>query len=248
MPSGYSNSNTKDETMSEKIYVNVALSNAETCVCCNENGESIDCCQVGMDFGGMYHPDGVDAAQVWAAEHVDLMRALTNQVSACCAGKCQLATNSSLDATSSLPEESNSTDVNTEERTIIVDLPMDGTMVTVNGDGTVQSAESGDSLVVVEIPEGAVTKSGVQTGLNDSVPSSEGESLLASDSDDPEVESPNGNKALLGAGLPESYTDELLGAGLDTPEKVLAFEDLSSIKGIGTKTRDKILRILNEGE
>ena len=225
MTAGFNNPNTKDERMAEKIYVNVALSNAETCVCCDENGETVDCCQVGMEFGGMYHPDGVNAAQVWAAEHVDLMRALSNRVAECCAGKCQAAT-------SSLLEEPNDTDVNSEEtKTIIVDLPTDGSMVTINGDGTVQAAESEDPLVVVELPEGAVTKSGVQTGIGE-----------------PEVEFPNGDGALRNAGLPDSCLDELMGAGLDTPEKVLAFEDLSSIKGIGTKTRDKILRILNEGE
>lgn len=240
MAAGFNNPNTKDERMADKIYVNVALSNAENCVCCNESGETVDCCQVGMEFGGMYHPDGIDAACVWAAEHVDLMRALSNQVAECCAGKCQAATNDlSLPATSSLLEEPNDTDVNSEEtKTIIVDLPVDGSMVTINGDGTVQAAESEDPLVVVELPEGAVTKSGVFTGSYE-------ETLPASEADDPVV---TDDSALRDAGLPESCLDELMGAGLDTPEKVLAFDDLSSIKGIGTKTRDKVLRILNEGE
>lgn len=227
--------------MAEKIYVNVALSNADTCVCCDENGTTVDCCVIGADFGGMYHPDGIKAAQVWAAEHIDLMRTLTNQVSECCAGKCQVSTQEAIPVnsefvavappTSSLLEEPNDTDTNTQ--TIIVDLPLDGSLVTVNGDGTVQAAES-DDLVVVEIPEGVVTKSG---NLSD-----------PELSDEPEAEFPNGDGLLRKAGLPESCLDELMGAGLDTPEKVLAHEDLSQIKGIGIKTRDKILRILNEGE
>jgi len=203
------------------IYVNVALSNSKTCVCCDEDGNAIDCCLVGEEFGGMYHPDGVEAAQTWAAEHVDLMRELTNQVSSCCAGKCQVSTE---DATSSLQEDQNDTDANNEERTVIVDIPLDGTQVTIGAEGVVQSEEADDPLVVVEIPEGTITKSG---NLSDPEP---------------------GGNLLLDAGVPEAFIDELLGAGLDTPEKVLAFDDLSSIKGIGSKTKTKILRILNEGE
>jgi hypothetical protein len=232
--------------MAEKIYVNVALSNAETCVCCDENGNTVDCCIVGAEFGGMYHPDGVEAACIWAAEHIDLMRTLSNQVTDCCAGKCQAI------ATSSLPEEPNDTDVNSgEERTIIVDLPLDGSMVTIDENGA-RTAE-GDDLVVVEIPEGVVAKSGVLSDPEAKI-TVDGEVIDAitdedlSYSSDPEVEFPNGDGLLLAAGLPESCCDELLGAGLDTPEKVLAHEDLSQIKGIGVKTRDKILGILSEGE
>jgi len=236
--------------MAEKIFVNVALSNAENCVCCDEDGNTVECCIVGSEFGGMYHPDGIDAACIWAAEHIDLMRKLSNQVSECCAGKCQASTedlsasvdatelgcpsvatgsSESLDsfATSSLREEPNDTDTNNEERTIIVDVPTDGTVVTIGGDGVVQSEEAGDQTVVIEVPEGVVSKSG---NLSDTVAAE------------------SGDQALRDAGLPDSCLDELMGAGLDTPEKVLAFGDLSSIKGIGAKTRDKILRILNEGE
>ena len=240
--------------MAEKIYVNVALSNRENCVCCDENGDVVDCCVVGADFGGLYHPDGIDAAQVWAAEHVELMRALTNQVSECCAGKCQAntaqvvesqseqdltATSSSTrrsPATSSLLEEPNSTDADSgDDRTVVVDLPLGGTPVAIGEDGIVQDDEQ---VVVLQIPEGAITKGG---NLSDP-----GESLQSEESNDPVVEFPDGEGLLVKAGLPESCFDELLGAGLDTPEKVLAYEDLSKIKGIGVKTRDKILRILNE--
>lgn len=49
---------------------------------------------------------------------------------------------------------------------------------------------------------------------------------------------------LYSLGLPDSCLDELAGAGLFTKGAILAFEDLSSIKGIGVKTRDKILSIL----
>jgi len=49
---------------------------------------------------------------------------------------------------------------------------------------------------------------------------------------------------LVSLGLPDSCLDELRGAGLFTKEAILAFEDLSSIKGIGVKTREKILTIL----
>tara|TARA_R110000824_G_scaffold526_6_gene3351 strand:+ start:247 stop:900 length:654 start_codon:yes stop_codon:yes gene_type:complete len=215
--------------MAEKIYVNVALSNRENCVCCDENGDVVDCCIVGADFGGMYHPDGINAAQVWAAEHVGLMRTLTNQVSECCAGRCQVSTeatssddSSLISATSSLLQEPNDTDAdNGESRTIVVDLPLDGTPVTIDESGAVQD----DQTVVMQIPEGVITKGG---NLSDPG-SGEGDEIL-----------------LLEAGLPESCLDELMGAGLDTPEKVLGHEDLSKIKGIGIKTRDKILRILNE--
>lgn len=216
--------------MAEKIYVNVALSNAETCVCCDENGNTVDCCIVGAEFGGMYHPDGVEAACIWAAEHIDLMRTLSNQVTDCCAGKCQAI------ATSSLPEEPNDTDVNTQ--TIIDDFSLD---VAAGEDEAAQP----DGMAVVEIPEGVVTKSGV---LSDP----EAEPVVIESFGGPEEENwtvgGEDGEFLTGAGLPESCVDELLGAGLDTPEKVLAHEDLSQIKGIGTKTRDKILRILNEGE
>jgi hypothetical protein len=51
-------------------------------------------------------------------------------------------------------------------------------------------------------------------------------------------------ETLVSLGLPDSCLDELVGAGLFTKEAILAFEDLSTIKGIGVKTREKILSIL----
>lgn len=54
----------------------------------------------------------------------------------------------------------------------------------------------------------------------------------------------DGYENLSSLGLPDSCLDELAGAGLFTKEAILAHEDLSKIKGIGVKTRDKILAIL----
>ena len=204
-----------------KIFVNVSLSNAETCVCCDEDGNTVDCCFAGSEFGGLYHPDGIEAAQVWAAEHQELAAELSGKANGCCDGECE--------ATSSLEEE----------KTIFVDLPLDGSMVTINGDGVVPAAETADGTVVLNIPEGVVTKSGVL---------SDPEVIPSVESDDSLVGSGGAESSLLDAGLPESCIDELLGAGLTTPEEVLAHEDLSQIKGIGKKTKDKILRILNESE
>jgi len=59
-----------------------------------------------------------------------------------------------------------------------------------------------------------------------------------------EAKSDEDYEALVSLGLPDSCLDELSGAGLFTKEAIIAFEDLSTIKGIGAKTRDKILNIL----
>ena len=53
---------------------------------------------------------------------------------------------------------------------------------------------------------------------------------------------------LIAAGVPESLTDELLAAGLDTPDKVLDHPNLSQVKGIGVKSKKKILSALSKDE
>jgi hypothetical protein len=47
---------------------------------------------------------------------------------------------------------------------------------------------------------------------------------------------------LVESGIPRQYTDELINAGLCTPNGILEHDDLTKIHGIGKKSRDAILK------
>lgn len=195
-----------------KIFVDCSLSNDSGFVCVDESGNYVTDL-TGCSCGGITHPDGVDAAAVWISEHPGLSQRLLSSV-----------------------------------RTAIQDAD---SKVAVD-DETVEEPAS-------EVAEDAVEPEAVP--VEESVPVPESEEVAAEEpeqeevateetlpdepvqeSEEPAVEQPEGGEeSLLAAGVPSQFVDELLAAGLDTVEKVVDHPDLSEVKGIGVKSRDKIL-------
>mgnify|MGYP003629988543 CR=1 FL=1 len=165
----------------------------------------------GKSCGGITHPDSVDAAAVWISEHPGLSQRLLNSV-----------------------------------RTAIQDADA---KVAVD-DETVEESVS-------EVAEGAVEPEVVP--VEESVTESKEVAAEEPEQEEDTIEEPLANgpaqelegpvveqsegdeESLLAAGIPLQFVDELLAAGLDTVEKVIDHPDLSEVKGIGVKSRDKIL-------
>ena len=213
------------------VLINCSLSNAQATVFVHADDYRIYQESDGVpNCVGLWHPSGGEAKKQWVRDHPSLAEYLLKK--------------SAADLIEQEPDGAVSEFELTAEET-------NTDSAVVSSHGEVGGPEAGNAPAAEEPePNDPVTETEPEPedtvagdGSEDTTDGSDGDDVAVGDNPEP-ADAVDGYENLTSLGLPESCIDELVGAGLFTKEAILAHEDLSKIKGIGVKTRDKILTIL----
>lgn len=198
------------------VLINCSLSNAQATVFVHADDYRIYQESDGVpNCVGLWHPSGGEAKKQWVRDHPSLAEYLLKK--------------SATDLIEQEPDGAVSEPVDPEQELF-------GNVDGIVGSDPVNEEPEPEDPVTETEPEPEDTVAG--DGSEDTTDGSGGDDTEATEKIDGDYET------LASLGLPDSCLDELSGAGLFTKEAILAHEDLSKIKGIGVKTRDKILAIL----
>jgi hypothetical protein len=216
------------------VFVDCSRSNDQGFVCidkdCNLVTDLTGCCCIGI-----LHPGGLDLANEWIADHPDLAQRLVRKVKDSInliGGKPAMP---KRDPYRIVTEASEDVDLS-----YLIELPPEpGEPSEVFAPVAVAEVDM-SSIELPPEPEGEGTPEEVAALVDEifDAPVPEDEQEIASEEGLPET-TPTEN--LIRGGVPEEYVEHLLAADLDTIEKVLAYGDLSKVKRIGVKSREKIL-------